>query len=68
MGFRFPIGEHVGKGYDGVDASRWNLEVEPFVVRWIIQTEKNTHKLRMIEDHMSPLGVAEKERCVVNLC
>jgi hypothetical protein len=30
--------------------------------------KKNTHELRMIEDHMSPLGVAEKRRCVINLC
>jgi hypothetical protein len=31
MGFKCPIREHVGKRYDGVDALRWNFEVEPFV-------------------------------------
>ncbi len=34
------------KGYDGADVPKWNLEVEPFVTRWIIQIEeKNTHGL-----------------------
>jgi len=30
------------KGYDGVGILRWNLEVESFVTRWIVQMEKNT--------------------------
>jgi hypothetical protein len=33
MGFRYLVGEHVGKRYDGVDNMRWNLEFEPFVAR-----------------------------------
>jgi hypothetical protein len=31
MGFRYLVGEHAKKWYDGVNVSRWNLEVEPFV-------------------------------------
>ncbi len=49
--------------YDGVDVLRWNLEVKPFVARWIIQTKENTHKLGAIENHMSPWGVGGKGRC-----
>jgi len=40
------------KGYDGVDALKWNLEVEPFVAQWVIQMEENMHKLGVREDHM----------------
>jgi len=32
MRFKYLLKKYVGKGYDGVDTSRWNLEVEPFVV------------------------------------
>jgi hypothetical protein len=31
MGLRYHVGEHVGKGYDGVNFSKSNLEVETFV-------------------------------------
>ncbi len=31
-GFKFLVRKHVGKGYDSVDALKWNLEVEPFIV------------------------------------
>jgi hypothetical protein len=39
--------------YDGEDVLRWNFEVEPFVAWWIIQIEENTHKLGVVENHMS---------------
>jgi hypothetical protein len=29
MGFRYPV----KKGYDGGDVSKWNLEIEPFIVQ-----------------------------------
>jgi hypothetical protein len=42
------------KRYDDANASRWNLEVEPFVARRVIQMEEDTHGLGVIKDHMSP--------------
>ncbi len=63
MNFRCPIEKHARKGYDGANASRWNLEDEPFVVRWVIQMEENTHRLGVVKDHMPPWGVAGKEMC-----
>jgi hypothetical protein len=42
------------KGYDSVAAPRWNLEVEPFVARWVVQMEEDTHKLGVVEYHMLP--------------
>jgi hypothetical protein len=48
--------------YDGVNALKWNLEVEPFVAQWVVQMEENTHGLRVVEDHMPPWGV------IVNSC
>jgi hypothetical protein len=34
--------ENMLKKYDGVDTLKWNLEVEPFVVRWVVQMKKDT--------------------------
>jgi len=42
------------KGYDDVNAPRWNPEIEPFFVRLIVQKEEGTSVLRAIEDHMLP--------------
>jgi len=55
------------KGYDGVDALKWNLEVEPFVAQWVIQMEENMHKLGVREDHMLFWGVVGKEMCCCQL-
>jgi hypothetical protein len=55
--------------YDNANTPRWNLEVEPYVVQWIIQKEKSTCVLGLVKDHMVPWGVAgkkcgiEKRRC-----
>jgi hypothetical protein len=32
MGLKYHVKKHVRKWYDGVNVSRWNLDVEPFVV------------------------------------
>jgi len=50
-------------GHDGVNISRWNLEVEPFVVWWIIQKQKNTHMLGVSKNYMIPWNVVRKGRC-----
>ncbi len=49
--------------YDGVNILRWNLKVEPFVVWCIIQMEKDTHGLGVVEDDMPSWGVVGKEIC-----
>jgi len=49
------------KGYDGANILRWNFEVEPFVVQWVVQMEEDTHKLGVIED------VVGKEMCCCQL-
>jgi hypothetical protein len=41
------------RGYDGANALRWNLKVEPFVVRQVVQIKENMYKLGVVEDHMS---------------
>ncbi len=51
------------KGYDGVD----HLEVEPFVVQWIVLMEEDMHELRVVENHMSLWGVVGKEMCCCRL-
>jgi hypothetical protein len=53
------------KGYDGVDAPKWNLQIEPFIVWWIVQMEENMHMLGVVEDHMPPWRVVGKN-CVVD--
>jgi transketolase C-terminal domain/subunit len=53
--------------YDGVNILRWNFKIKPFVIQRIIQTKKDTHKLRTIEDHMSLSGVIGKARCYCQL-
>ncbi len=42
---------------------KWNLEVEPFVARWIVQTKEHKCKLKAIGDHMLPWDVVRKGRC-----
>jgi hypothetical protein len=39
------------RGYDGANASKWNLEDEQFVVYWVILKDKNTFVLEVVEDH-----------------
>jgi hypothetical protein len=46
-----------------VNVLRWNLEIEPFVLCWVVQTKKNTRGLGAIKDHMLPSNVAKKGRC-----
>jgi len=55
------------KGYDGVNISRWNLEIEPFVAQWNVQMNENMCELRAIKDHMPPWGVAGKGRSYCQL-
>jgi hypothetical protein len=59
-GFRYFIRDHVGKG---IMVQKCNLEVKPFVARWIVQKEEDTHELGAIEDHMSFWSVVGKGRC-----
>jgi len=60
------------KGYDGAYVSKCNLEVEPFVVRWVVQNEEEMCELRVVEDRMSPWGVVgrccyfKKERMLID--
>jgi hypothetical protein len=52
------------KGYDGVDAMRWNLEVELFVALWVVQMEKDMHTwVGVVENHMPPWSIIGKEMC-----
>jgi hypothetical protein len=51
------------KRYDGANVPKWNLEVEPFVIQWVVQMEEDTHGLGVVKDHMSPWGVVGKEIC-----
>jgi len=62
-GFNMSRQKACWKGYDGVDVQRWNVEVEPFVAQQIVQMEENMHGLGVVEDHMSPWGVARKVMC-----
>jgi hypothetical protein len=39
--------------YDGVDISKWNLKVEPFVAQWIIQMKENMYELGGVKYHMA---------------
>jgi hypothetical protein len=48
------------KRYDSINAPRWNLEIKPFIVQWIVQMKENMCKLGVIGDHMLPWGVAKK--------
>jgi len=63
MGLRYHVGEHVGKGYDGVNFSKSNLEVETFVAWWVVQMEEDMHGLGAVEEHMPLWGVVGKEMC-----
>jgi len=56
MGFRCLVNK-----YDGVDAPRWNLEVELFIAWWVVQME-DMCELGVIGNHLPPLGVAGKGR------
>jgi hypothetical protein len=55
------------KGYNGENVPRWNLEVESFVARWVVQMEEDMHGLGVVEDHMPPWGVISKEMCCCQL-
>jgi hypothetical protein len=59
MGFKY----HVKKGYDGGNILKWNLEIKPFIVRWIVQTKEDMCKLGGVEIHMSPWNVARMDIC-----
>jgi hypothetical protein len=63
MGLKYTIGEHVGKGM--MVYTLWNgiLKLEPFVVQWIVQIKKDTHMLRVVENHMSFWNVVGNEMC-----
>ncbi len=50
------------KRYDDVDAPKWNFEVKPFVVRWIVQTKEDMHELGAIRDHMLAWSVTRMGR------
>jgi len=62
MGLKYPIEEHVGKCMM-VKTFECNIKDKLFVAQWVVQTEKDTHKLGIVEDHMSPWSVAKKGRC-----
>jgi hypothetical protein len=47
--------------------SRWNLEVEPFVAQWVIQTKEDMCELGAVGGHMPPWGVVGKRRCYCQL-
>jgi len=66
MGFRCPIGEYARKGC--VDALKRNLEVEPFVARWVVQMEEKIHELGMVENTYCLEVLLEKKCVVVDLC
>jgi hypothetical protein len=55
------------KGYDGANILRWNLEVEPFVVWWVVHTKEDMCKLRTEGDQMPLWSVAWKGRCYCQL-
>jgi hypothetical protein len=42
---------------------KWNLEVEPFVAQWVVQTEEDTCELKMVKNHVSFWSVVGKGRC-----
>jgi hypothetical protein len=62
MSFKYPIKKHAKKRDDGADVSKWNFEIKPFVVRWVVQMKENTCELGAIEKHMPLWNVARKER------
>jgi hypothetical protein len=47
----------------GANTPRWNLEIELFVARWVVQMEEDTHRLGVVKHHMSPWCVVGKEMC-----
>jgi hypothetical protein len=57
----------ISSKYDGVNISRWNVEVEPFVAQWIVQMKEDMCELRVVENHMSPWGVDGKGMCYCRL-
>jgi hypothetical protein len=48
--------------YNNANSPKWNLEVEPFVVQWIVQKKEDTCVLGLVKDHMVPWGVVGKKR------
>jgi hypothetical protein len=51
--------------YDGAYVSKCNLEVEPFVVQWVVQNEEEMCELGAIKDRMSPWGVVGKGKALL---
>jgi len=62
-GFHIPHQIACWKGYDGADILVSNLEVEPFVLQWVVQKKENMCELEVIWDHMLPRGVVGKGKC-----
>ncbi len=56
------------KRYDSANAPRWNLEIKPFVIQWVVQKEENMPMLWVVKDCMLLWIVAKKEGVVINLC
>jgi hypothetical protein len=55
------------KGYDNANTPKWTLEIEPFIVQWIVQTKENMHEVKVVGDHMPPWNVVGKGRCYCQL-
>ncbi len=53
-GFQISCWKTCWKRYDGANIARWNPEIEPFVVQWVIQKEENMHMLGLVEDRKPP--------------
>ncbi len=54
--------------YDGANTPKWNLEVEPLVVWWVVQMKEDFCELKAVGEHMPPWSVARKEKCYCQLC
>ncbi len=67
-GFQISCQRACRKRYDGANILRWNFEVEPFVVRWIIQMEENTSKLGVVGDQCHFEILLEREGVIVDSC
>jgi len=66
-GFQISCQRACWKRIDGVNTPGWNLEIKPFVARWIVQRENDTHMLGAIADRKPPWGVVGKGRCYCRL-
>jgi hypothetical protein len=50
--------------YDGGDVLKWNLEIKPFVVWWVVQRKEDVCKLGVVEIHMPHWNVAGMKICL----